>query len=263
MFGTPNFSPNWSSSSSPRGGSQSSGFGVSRPGPNIAPNVHGTRSPQWSRWKCVITIEDTWGQPSCSRRRGNTPGPQSSSSRPDPSTTYPDCAPPGLGQAGEHPTTVSFTASVWHSPRNGRGRNRSPPARADLLRPRPEGASAHRVVDEGADLFGGGHRHVRGAERRGLLRDRVRRSQGERRRRGPAPAGGGGLLRRGGAPQRERAHGDDRRGERPQVLRLDVVGVPSARRDPRLHRLEAAAGDVQDVPIACALVRADTTQRSG
>src|SRR6476659_9528592 len=62
-------------------------------------------------------MASTWGQPYCSRRRGRTPGPQSSKSRPDPSTRYPDCAPPGLGQAGEHPTTVSFTSPVWHSPR--------------------------------------------------------------------------------------------------------------------------------------------------
>jgi len=61
-------------------------------------------------------MASTWGQPSCSRRRGRTPGPQSSKTRPDPSTRYPDCAPPGLGQAGEQPTTVSFTRSVWHSP---------------------------------------------------------------------------------------------------------------------------------------------------
>src|SRR4051795_9376526 len=117
MPGTPNFSPNRSSSSRPPGGTQRAGFGGSRAGPNSAPNVHGTRSPQWSRWKCVITIASTRGHPSCSRSLGNTPGPQSSNSRPDPSTRYPDCAPPGLGQAGEHPTTVSFTIPVWHSPR--------------------------------------------------------------------------------------------------------------------------------------------------
>src|SRR6266545_2275276 len=105
----------------PPGGSHNSGFGESRPGPNMAPNVQGTRSPQWSRWKCVMTIACTCGQPSCSRRRGRTPGPQSSNARPDPSTRYPDCAPPGFGQAGEHPTTVSFTGSVWHSPRVAEG----------------------------------------------------------------------------------------------------------------------------------------------
>ncbi|MDX6565867.1 MAG: methylmalonyl-CoA mutase, C-terminal domain, partial [Gaiellales bacterium] len=44
------------------------------------------------------------------RKRGSTPGPQSRRSRPLwPSIRYPDCAPPGLGQAGEQPTTVSFT----------------------------------------------------------------------------------------------------------------------------------------------------------
>src|SRR4051812_19220551 len=117
MPGTPNFSPNWSSSARPPGGSHSSGLGVFRPGPNIDPNVQGTRSPQWSRWKCVITIASTAGQPSCSRSLGRTPGPQSSRTRPEPSTRYPDCAPPGFGQAGEHPTIVSLTGSVWHSPR--------------------------------------------------------------------------------------------------------------------------------------------------
>src|SRR5215210_6017421 len=127
MPGTPNFSPKLSSSASPPGGSHSSGLGVSRPGPNMAPKVHGTRSPQWSRWKCVITIAFTVGHPSRSRRRGRTPGPQSSSTRPDPSTRYPDYAPPGLGQAGEHPTTVSFTVPVWHSPRVAGGA-------ADLLK---------------------------------------------------------------------------------------------------------------------------------
>ncbi len=69
----------------------------------------------------MITIASTCGQPSCSRRRGSTPGPQSSRTRPEPSTRYPDCAPPGLGQAGEHPTIVSLTASVWHSPRVAEG----------------------------------------------------------------------------------------------------------------------------------------------
>lgn len=64
-----------------------------------------------------MTIASTRGQPSCSRRRGSTPGPQSSKSLPDPCTRYPDCAPPGLGQAGEQPTTVSCTFQVWHSPR--------------------------------------------------------------------------------------------------------------------------------------------------
>src|SRR6476469_7647651 len=109
MPAKPSRSPNSPSCVRPPGGSQSCGAGSSRPGPNIEPNVQGTRSPQWSRWKCVITMASTWGQPSCSRRRGRTPGPQSSKTRPDPSTRYPDCAPPGLGQAGEQPTTVSFT----------------------------------------------------------------------------------------------------------------------------------------------------------
>src|SRR5207247_9956414 len=39
-----------------------------------------------------------------------TPVPRAGSSRPAPaSTRYPDCAPPGLGQAGLQPTTVNFT----------------------------------------------------------------------------------------------------------------------------------------------------------
>ena len=60
----------------------------------------------------------TFGQPpSRSRRRARTPGPQSSSKRPRPSTRYPDCAAPGLDQAGEHPTTVTLHR---HLPRNGR-----------------------------------------------------------------------------------------------------------------------------------------------
>ena len=69
----------------------------------------------------MITIASTRGHPSDSRKRGRTPGPQSSNARPDPSTRYPDCAPPGFGQAGEHPTTVSFTVAVWHSPRMAQG----------------------------------------------------------------------------------------------------------------------------------------------
>ena len=92
------------------GGSQSSGCGLPLAGPNWSPQAHGTRSPQWSRWKCEITIASTVGQPSAARRRGRTPGPQSSSRRPPPlSTRYPDCAPPGFGHAGEQPATVSFT----------------------------------------------------------------------------------------------------------------------------------------------------------
>src|SRR6266536_4607140 len=121
MPAKPSFSPKRPSSSFPPGGSQSWGGWKSRPGPNIEPNVQGTRSPQWSRWKCVITIASTRGQASCSRRRGSTPGPQSRRSRPEPSTRYPDWAPPGLGQAGEQPTTVSFTVAVWHSLRVAEG----------------------------------------------------------------------------------------------------------------------------------------------
>jgi hypothetical protein len=66
--------------SAPPGGSQSSGFGEPRPGPNDAPNVQGTRSPQWSRWKWVMAIASTRGQPSRFRRLEKTPGPQSRSS---------------------------------------------------------------------------------------------------------------------------------------------------------------------------------------
>src|SRR6266550_9588250 len=59
---------------------------------------------------CVIAIASIVGHPSASRRRERTPGPQSTRSRrPTCSSRYPDCAPPGFGQAGEQPTTVSFT----------------------------------------------------------------------------------------------------------------------------------------------------------
>ena len=120
----------------------------------------------------MITIASTWGHPSCSRSRGSTPGPQSSRTRPDPSTRYPDCAPPGFGQAGEHPTTVSFTFPVWHSPRVAEGAGESPQAGPDLLRPGPEGAGADRRVHEGAHVPGRRHRHLGGSERGRLLRDR-------------------------------------------------------------------------------------------
>src|SRR4051812_14965501 len=106
----PSSSPSFASTLRPPGGSQSSGAGRSAAGPNCRPQTHGTRSPQWSRWKCVIAIASMRGQPSLARRRGSTPGPQSRRSRPPPtSTRYPDCAPPGFGHAGEQPTTVSFT----------------------------------------------------------------------------------------------------------------------------------------------------------
>ena len=64
----------------------------------------------------MIAIESGSGQasgqaPVCSRRRERTPGPQSRSSDCPDSTRYPDWAPPGFGQAGEHPITVSFTAA--------------------------------------------------------------------------------------------------------------------------------------------------------
>ena len=63
------------------GGTQSSGLSTSLPGPNMAPQTHGTRSPQWSRWQCVITIASICGHGSRSRSCARTPGPQSSSSR--------------------------------------------------------------------------------------------------------------------------------------------------------------------------------------
>ena len=43
------------------GGSQSFGFGSDSPGPKRPPQTHGTRSPQWSRWRCVIAIASTVG----------------------------------------------------------------------------------------------------------------------------------------------------------------------------------------------------------
>jgi methylmalonyl-CoA mutase C-terminal domain/subunit len=61
----------------------------------------------------VIAIASTRGQSSRSRKLASTPGPQSSKTRrPPESTRYPDCTPPGFGQAGEDPTTVSFTAHI-------------------------------------------------------------------------------------------------------------------------------------------------------
>ena len=76
----------------------------------MLPHTHGTRSPQWSRWKCVIAIALIRGHSSASRRRGSTPGPQSSKRRSPPdSSRYPECAPPGFGQAGELPITFNFT----------------------------------------------------------------------------------------------------------------------------------------------------------
>src|SRR3954447_5478121 len=110
MSACPSSTPSRASVSRPPGGTHSSGGSVPAAGPNWSPHTHGTRSPQWSRWKCVIAIPSSCGQSSCSRRRGSTPGPQSRRRRrPSLSTRYPDCAPPGFGQAGEQPTTVSFT----------------------------------------------------------------------------------------------------------------------------------------------------------
>src|SRR5215216_4444382 len=110
MSDCPSSTPRRASVSRPPGGTHSSGGSVPAAGPNCSPHTHGTRSPQWSRWKCVIAIASTCGQSSRSRSRGRTPGPQSRRRRrPSLSTRYPDCAPPGFGQAGEQPTTVSFT----------------------------------------------------------------------------------------------------------------------------------------------------------
>src|SRR5438874_6157838 len=111
MSSQPRRPPKSRSRSSPPGGTHSSTLSPSRPGPTLEPHTHGTRSPQWSRCQCVTTIASIDGQrPSCSRSFASTPGPQSRSMRlPSCSTRYPDCAPPGFGHAGEHPTTVSFT----------------------------------------------------------------------------------------------------------------------------------------------------------
>ncbi len=198
----------------------------------------------------MITIASTCGQPSCSRRRGRTPGPQSSSTRPDPSTRYPDCAPPGFGHAGEQPTTVNFTSAVWHSPHVAAGA-------ADLLKRVPifsdldakeleriassmkertfragdtvttEGKSGvgFFVIDSGAATV-----TIGGEERRKL--------------------GAGDYFGEVALAQREPTHRHHHRRLRPQVLRNDVLGVPAARGDPRLHRLEVAPGDVEDVPVA-------------
>ena len=77
--GVPNCSPNIASCSTPPGGTQTSGASDSRPSPNIRPHTQGTRSPQWSRCQCEMTIESSCGQPpSRSRSLASTPGPQSS-----------------------------------------------------------------------------------------------------------------------------------------------------------------------------------------
>src|SRR5262249_27369088 len=71
--------------------------------------------------QCVTTSASTRGQPPfIARRRASTPGPQSSRSRPGPSTREPDCAPPAFGQAGEQPITVSFKATLPLSACRGR-----------------------------------------------------------------------------------------------------------------------------------------------
>ena len=58
----------------------------------------------------MIAIASIRGHSSASRRRGSTPGPQSSSSRsPLRLEQVARCAPPGFGQAGDEPITFSFT----------------------------------------------------------------------------------------------------------------------------------------------------------
>src|SRR3989449_839089 len=109
MSGNPRRAPIVWSISAPPGGIQSSGVFVVSPGPNMRPQTQGTMSPQWSRCQWVIAIASSSGQGSRSRSRASTPGPQSSKMRrPSLSSRYPDWAPPGFGQAGEHPATTSF-----------------------------------------------------------------------------------------------------------------------------------------------------------
>ena len=48
----------------PPGGTCSASGGSSRPGPYIEPQTQETRSPQWSRWKWLIAIASSSGQPS-------------------------------------------------------------------------------------------------------------------------------------------------------------------------------------------------------
>ncbi len=58
----------------------------------------------------MIAIASIPGQGSASRNRASTPGPQSSRRRwPSLSTTYPECAPPAFGQAGDDPMTMRRT----------------------------------------------------------------------------------------------------------------------------------------------------------
>ena len=85
MSGVPKRVPKPASSSRPPGGSQSSGFSSPWPRPDIVPQTQGTRSPQWSRWKWLITIASTCGQPSTVRaqpRQHARPAVQQEAARP-------------------------------------------------------------------------------------------------------------------------------------------------------------------------------------
>src|SRR6478672_3076589 len=207
--GVPNSSPNIASWSTPPGGTQTSGPADSCPSPNIRPHTQGTRSPQWSRCQCETTIEASCGQPpSRSRSLVSTPGPQSSSNRPVPSTTYPEWAPPGLGQAGEQPTTVRRTAVYCRPdgsedscsdcqarprrPRPGCEDHRPGPARrrhgGDLHGPPPDARADRRDRDPGRrgrrwdlDPFRSAH-DPRPADPRSLARERRRGRPGGARR---------------------------------------------------------------------------------
>src|SRR5829696_6363108 len=135
MSGNPSCCPIARSVVCPPGGTHSCGAGSSLAGPNDNAQTHGTTSPQWSRWKCVRQIASTCGQSSCSRSLARTPAPQSSNTRfPSASTRYPDCAPPGLGHAGEQPTTVSFICIVWPIPGRTGGERIFPRVAIPILR---------------------------------------------------------------------------------------------------------------------------------
>ncbi len=64
----------------------------------MRPQTQGTRSPQWSRWKCVIAIASTSGQPFCSRMRARTSRPAVEQ---QPSRPFDEV--PGLRPAGVRP----------------------------------------------------------------------------------------------------------------------------------------------------------------
>ena len=175
-------------------------------------------------------VEAPATRPACGAP-ARTPGPQSRSSLPDPSTRYPDCAPPGFGQAGDEPMIEILTGACWQVDRVGG----DVAGRAGRSRPRPRDSTRAASPAAGSPSPQG-YRGLPGSCRRGGPTGEPPRSRGRARtprsrspccRRSPPSPARARRSRRSRTARSRRRRGLELEGQRPR----DVAVLSRHRED--------------------------------